>query len=235
MDRLAAAGTEHRRRIYARRGAGENQFGASFGDLRGLSKEIGPDQALALDLWATGNTDARLLACMIVEPSLMTDADLDPWLSDIDYYVLADEFSKVAARVPGVRDRMERWTASERDWTGQAGFDLLAQLAMDDPSLDDAFFLGWLGRIEREIHARPNRTRHAMNGAVLAIGLRDDPLRVAATEVARRMGPVIVDHGETGCVTPDAVQYIERAYARGAPRRARLARDRAKLGGKPAG
>lgn len=124
---------------------------------------------------------------------------------------------------------MERWTASDRDWTGQAGFDLLAHLAMNDPTPDDAFFLRWLRIIEREIHARPNRTRHAMNSALLAIGLRDDALRAAATESARRIGVVVVDHGETGCVTPDAVEYIARGYARAEPQRKRLVRARAKL------
>jgi hypothetical protein len=31
---------------------------------------------------------------------------------------------------------------------------------------------------------------------------------------AQRIGKVEVDHGETGCKTPDAAKYIERAAAR---------------------
>ena len=39
--------------------------------------------------------------------------------------------------------------------------------------------------------------------------------RVAA---AGRIGPVTVDHGRTGCVTPAAIPYIDRTWARNAAR-----------------
>jgi 3-methyladenine DNA glycosylase AlkD len=214
MARLEAAGSAKRRSINVRHGAGENQFGVSFADLRALAKEIGRDQTLAGELWSTGNNDARILACLVADPTRMTDADLDRWLAEIDYYVLCDTFAAVASGVPGVRERMERWTPSSRDWTGQAGYDLLGYLAMKDSTLPDGFFVDRLGTIEREIHSRGNRTRHAMNAALIAIGIRSEPLRVAATEAARRIGPVVVDHGRTGCVTPEAIAYIERTTAR---------------------
>jgi 3-methyladenine DNA glycosylase AlkD len=214
MTALAAAGTERNRTVAARRGAGANQFGVLFKELRALARRIGRDQALARGLWATGNTDARLLACMAAEPAWMTEAELDAWVSDITYYVLVDEFvSSVASRKPGVRVRMERWTFSARDWVAQAGWDLAAVLALRDPDLGDRFFLDLLTKIEREIGPAGNRTRHAMNGALIAIGLRNEELQWAAVAAAARIGPVVVDHGQTGCVTPAAIPYIEKATA----------------------
>ena len=53
-----------------------------------------------------------------------------------------------------------------------------------------------------------------MNSAMISIGSRNEVLRVAATEAARRIGKVYIDHGETYCKTPDAVTYIEKAFAR---------------------
>jgi hypothetical protein len=41
-------------------------------------------------------------------------------------------------------------------------------------------------------------------------------LRKKATDVAKRIGKVDVDHGDTSCKTPDAVEYIEKAAKRGA-------------------
>ena len=38
MSQLAAMGTEQNRRVYARRGAGDNQFGVSFANLNLLKK-----------------------------------------------------------------------------------------------------------------------------------------------------------------------------------------------------
>jgi len=217
MARLEEAGTEQNRTIYRRHGAKDPQFGVAFSVLRPLAKSIGRDHELARALWATGNTDARLLACMVADPKQTTDAELDAWLAEIDYYLLVDEFSRVAGLAPGVRARMERWTASARDWTSQAGWDLMGYLASTDAStdtsLDDAFFLAAIERIEREIDTAGNRTRHTMNGALIAIALRDDALREAAVAAAGRIGPVTVDHGETGCVTPGAIPYIEKSLA----------------------
>jgi hypothetical protein len=71
-----------------------------------------------------------------------------------------------------------------------------------------------LATIEREIHRSPNRARHAMNGAVIAIGTFKPSLRKKALETARRIGKVEVDHGETSCKTPDASSSILKASTR---------------------
>ena len=59
MSRLEALGDESIRKIYARQGAGDRQFGVLRGDLRGLAKKIKTNHPLALQLWGTGNADAR--------------------------------------------------------------------------------------------------------------------------------------------------------------------------------
>jgi 3-methyladenine DNA glycosylase AlkD len=230
LAELEAAGSERNRAIYLRHGAGENQYGVSFKDLRALAKRIGHDQVLARSLWATGNTDARCLACLVAEPDKIDDEELDAWLSSISYYLLVDVFiAEVASQVPGIRPRMERWTRSARDWTAQAGWDLAAVLADNEPDLPNRFFLELLAKIENEIRQAGNRTRHAMNGALIAIGLRNEPLREAAVDAAARIGQVVVDHGETGCVTPAAIPYIRKTLAyREAQAEKRAARAKAK-------
>lgn len=71
-----------------------------------------------------------------------------------------------------------------------------------------------LATIERRIHRSPNWARYAMNGALIAIGVYKPSLRVHALEVAKSIGKVEVDHGDTCCKTPDAVPYIEKASKR---------------------
>jgi 3-methyladenine DNA glycosylase AlkD len=215
LARLEAAGTEQNRKVYRRHGAHDPLFGVSFAALRALAKEARRDQELAGELWATGNYDARLLACLVADPAAVTEDDLDAWLGTIDVYVLVDVFvGSLAATVPGVRERADRWSASERDWTAQAGWDLYAQLALNDPDLPDAAFEALLARIEAGIAGAGNRTRHSMNGALIAVGMRNPELRAAAERVANRIGTVVVDHGRTGCVTPAAVPYLAKAWGR---------------------
>lgn len=215
LARLEAAGTEQNRRIYRRHGVRDPLFGVSFAVQNRLAKEAKRDAALAEGLWATGNSDARILACMVADPAAATEAGLDAWLAEIDSYGLVDVFvGSLAANVPGVRARADRWSASERDWTAQAGWDLYGQLALHDPELEEAVFVALLARIEAGIAGAGNRTRHSMNGALIAIGLRNPGLRAAAEGVAGRIGPVVVDHGRTGCVTPAAIPYMTRAWDR---------------------
>ena len=58
----------------------------------------------------------------------------------------------------------------------------------------------------------------AMNGALIGIGLRSAGREKKAVAVARRIGVVEVDHGETGCKTPDAAGYIAKTKAHRAKR-----------------
>jgi 3-methyladenine DNA glycosylase AlkD len=226
LARLEAAGTEQNRKIYRRHGARDPIFGVSFAVLHALAREAERDGALAASLWATGNYDARILACMVADQAAATEAGLDAWLAEIDVYVLVDVFvGSLATKVPGVRERADRWSASTRDWTAQAGWDLYGQLALHDPGLDDAVFSDLLTRIEAGIVGAGNRTRHSMNGALIAIGMRNAGLRAAAEGVADRIGPVVVDHGRTGCVTPAAIPYIAKAWDRRASKASAAAHD----------
>lgn len=93
------------------------------------------------------------------------------------------------------------------------GIDHELALALHPGDRPDAFFLEPLEAIEKEIHDRPNRVRHSMNQAVISIGVRNAALEKRARAVAKRIGKVEVDHGETSCKTPDAVAYIEKTKA----------------------
>ena len=70
-----------------------------------------------------------------------------------------------------------------------------------------------LGTIEAKIHKAKNRTRYSMNSALIGIGAYNAKLRKRALQVAKNIGTVEVDHGETGCKTPDAAAYIAKTVA----------------------
>lgn len=210
LKELEGFGTAQNRKVYGRHGVGANQYGVSFGNLRALGKEHLGNQKLAEELWESGNNDARVLATIIADPSAMTGRLIETWRKDLDNYVITDAFTGLVARTAHCRKKMEQWTTAKAEWTSRAGFGLLAHLAMRDPVLPDDYFETYLEMIEQEIHTRKNRTRDAMNSALIAIGVRNRHLQGKAIAAAKRIGKVEVDHGETGCKTPDAVSYIER-------------------------
>ena len=85
---------------------------------------------------------------------------------------------------------------------------------MDGDALPDEYFERFLSTIERDIHESQNRVRHEMNSALIAIGIRNPALEEKALAAAARIGKVEVDHGETGCKTPDAAGYIRKTLER---------------------
>lgn len=214
MAALERAGTAQNRKVYARHGVTGATFGVSYAELGKQKKRIGTDQALAEALWTTGNHDARVLATMIADPALATRALLAAWSRGINNYVITDAFAKLAAVSPYRRPVMEQWTKSKDEWVGAAGWNIAAHLAANEAALPDGYFSPFLATIVKRIHTSKNRVRYAMNGALIAIGLRSPALRAEALAAAAAIGKVVVDHGDTGCKTPDAASYIAKVAAR---------------------
>lgn len=215
LRELEALGSEPTRKTYRRHGVKGEQFGVLYAPLGKIAKRLKTDHPLARELWASGNHDARILATMIADPAVMTGAELDKWIRDVDNYVLADALTGLASRTPVARKKMEKWTRATHEWIGRIGWGMLARLAMSDGTLTDGDFDRYLAEIERRIHGSKNRIRDAMNMAVIAIGLRNSAFEKKAVAAAKRIGPVDVDHGETGCRTPDAAEYISKVKGRG--------------------
>ncbi len=215
MEQLQALGTEQTRKTYRRHGATGEVFGVLFSELRKLQKRCGTDQQLADALWAAGIHDTRVLATLIAEPAAMTDAKLEEWVEQVDSYPLVDAVAELAAKTSTAVQRMKAWIASGREWVTAAGWQVVSILASrGNGDLDDNAYRDYLEQIERTIHSSPNRVRHSMNGALIAIGLRNQELQADALAAAERIGRVVVDHGQTNCKTPDAISYIRRAVLR---------------------
>lgn len=212
MTRLQTLGTAQNRKVYARHGVTGRTFGVSYANLGKLAKEIGTDQALAEELWATGNHDARVLAAMIADPAAVGASVLERWKDDLDSYPLADAFSAFAARTAHAKDAMKAWIGSRKEFVAAAGWNLVSYLsaarALTENELERK-----LPVIEKGIHESANRVRYAMNNALISIGVLGGKLQEKAVAAARRIGPVEVDHGETGCKTPDAEAYIAKTLA----------------------
>ena len=220
MKKLESLGTAQNRKVFSRHGFADNFFGVSFGDLNKLKKKIGTDDKLARQLWRTGNLDGRFLATMVGDPEKMTFKDLDGWGKDLDNYMVTDCFSRyLASQTPHAKKAAEKWIKSKSEWIGQAGWVCMSVLAMIDQELSDSYFDGHLKTIEKGIHERKNRVRHAMNMALISIGMRNPALEKKAFAAARRIGKVEVDHGDTSCKTPDAIPYIKNAKAQRAKRK----------------
>jgi hypothetical protein len=158
--------------------------------------------------------DARILATKIADPERLDPKTLDAWVAGLRNYVEVDALAEVAARAPNARGTMDRWMASDAEWITAAGWKVMAHLARTEGALSDADCDRFLATVERDIHGAPNRVRHEMNSALIAIGGYHPALTEKALAAAARIGKVEVDHGDTDCKTPDAAGYIRKVLER---------------------
>ena len=201
--------------IYKRHGSGDNVFGVLTSEVAKLHKRIKTDHALAMELWKTGNAEARILALQIADASRLNRADADRLLADAPVRFVGPYLAALLARTPSADETMRAWMRSPDESSREMGYALLAVRLKNDPgSISEADAEKFLATIEKEIHRSPNWARYAMNNALIAIGVAKPALRKMAVAAASRIGKVAVDHGETSCKTPDAASYIEKSAAR---------------------
>lgn len=90
MHELEQMGSVQTRNTYQRHGFKEPMYGVKIGDLKKLANKIKKDHELGLELYRTGNYDAKYLAQYIVDPKKMTKKILDEWISSADGYSLSE-------------------------------------------------------------------------------------------------------------------------------------------------
>jgi 3-methyladenine DNA glycosylase AlkD len=212
MEQLEAFGSEQTRKTWCRHGAAEPMFGVKFGDLAKLQKRIKVDHALAAELWRTGNHDARLLACMVADAAAITEKELKTWASEVKDSSTAEALAALASRTPMAAKIREVWLADSK--MRRAGWSMVGHCAKEGVSIDEPTALGYLKRIEADIHGAENWTRRTMMYVLIGIGGRSTTARKAAEAAIKRIGPVAFDPGNTACEFPDAIPYIAKIWAR---------------------
>jgi 3-methyladenine DNA glycosylase AlkD len=215
MAEMKKRGTAQAVKIYKRHGMSEPLYGVSFADLYKFRNEIKRDHELALQLWNTGNGDAKHLATMIADPGQFKSKQLDSLVKGQNCTGVCDLTGGLVAKTKFAREKADKWICSNDEWIGRTGWNVVSALALDpNNGLPDSYFEDHLKTIRNDIHGAKNFTRHMMNLALISIGGRNTKLRKLAEEAAKRIGKVEVDHGETDCKTPEAIPYIAKIWAR---------------------
>ena len=220
MADLRKKGTEKTRKIYARHGmATDNVFGVSVADLKLTAKSIKGQQALACELYDTGNLDAMYLAGMVADGSQMTRDTLNTWAEGAANLQMIAEYTVpwVAVENPHARDLAIQWIKSKKERVACSGWCTYAGLVATQPdeALDLAEIQGLLSTVVTGIGSARNRVRYTMNGFVIAVGTYVKPLLKQAKASARQIGAVSVDMGDTACNVPLASACIEKIEAAG--------------------
>ena len=184
-----------------------NTYGVSVPVLRKMARETGRDHELALALWASGIHEARLLACFIDRPDMVTEEQMEGWVKDFDSWDICDQCcSNLFDRTPVAHEKAVAWCEREEEFVRRAGFVLMAALSVHDKKASDEVFLRFLPLIKEYATDQRNFVKKAVNWALRQIGKRNPKLNGAALKTAEEIKKI--DSRSARWIASDAIREL---------------------------
>lgn len=213
LQQLEQLATERTKKIYMSNGAKEPVFGVATGAMKPMKRIIKKNQALADELYATGNYDAMYFAGVIADPLVMTEEHFDRWIADAYFYMISDFVVAVTlAESPLAQLIADKWINSGDELVMSAGWSCYCWLLgnQKDDQFDKEKLAGMLQRVQKEIKDAPERTKVSMNNFVYTVGLSYIPLHDEALAISKAIGPIeIVREGKKNSIL-NAYEAIEK-------------------------
>lgn len=166
----------------------DGALGVAIRDIQALAKLLGKNHDLALELWATGIYEARLLASYVDDPACVTPEQMDRWCEDFDNWGVCDTVCfALFDRTPHAWSKVAQWAREDREFVKRAAFALLWGLTVHDKKATDEPFLKGLELVERAAGDERHFVKKGVSMALRATGKRNPALRAAAVTVAERL------------------------------------------------
>jgi len=163
-------------------------LGISIPTLRKLARPLRRQHETARALWQTDIHEARLLASMIDDPRLVTSAQMETWVADINSWDLCDQLCiNLFCHTPHAYAKARQWHRKKPEYTRRTGYVLMAALAVHDKEATDADFIPFLAALHHGATDSRNFVKKAVNWALRQIGKRNPSLQQRATQLAREL------------------------------------------------
>jgi len=190
-----------------------DDHGVNLGKLRALAKRLKTQHPLALELWATGDSAARLVALLVCRPKEFSRNQLDAMMREARASKVRDWLiNYVVTKSPHAEELRVAWSADPDATVRSAGWALTAERVrknadgLDLPQLLDV--------VEAEMKAAPDRLQWEMNNTLAYIGIEHSELRDRALEIGERL-EVLKDYPTSpGCTSPYAPVWIAEMVRR---------------------
>ena len=210
MTELASLEDPRARAVNERHG---DDHGVNLGQLRAVAKRLKTQQELARELWATGDTAARLLALLICRPKAFERDELDTMLREARTPKVQDWLvNYVVKKNAHAGELRVAWTADPDPVVASAGWALTTERVARKPEGLD--LPGLLDVIEAEMRGAPDRLQWAMNHCLAQIGIEHAEHRARAIGIGERL-QVLVDYPTPpNCTSPFAPVWITEMVRR---------------------
>lgn len=213
LAQLEKLGNDKVRAMHVRNGAGENLFGAKLGDIRTLAAKIKTNDALARELWDTGNIDAMLLAILLLTPETLSRETMDRMVRSATFAQVADWLNAYVVKNHPEKELLRQaWMEDADPWAARAGWTLTSGRVARSPEGLDLPAL--LDRIESEMGSAAAAAQWTMNSCLANIGIHFPAHRKRAIAIGETLG-IFRDYPVSkGCTSPFAPIWINEMVRR---------------------
>ena len=221
ISQAESLGSARTKKQYISQGAVEPLFGNTITSLKPIAKKLlkqDNTQDLAFELYNTGNYDLMYLAGMIVDPTLMTKADFDGWMTKAYFHMISDYIIAVSlSEVDIAQEVADAWILSSEDLYKSAGYSTYSWKIASSP---DTLFnknnlLKMLNTVEATIHDASGRAKYSMYYFLYNVGVSYTPLHEEAMAVANRIGDVTIIDAKEKTRTYSASKEIMKQVDKG--------------------
>lgn len=210
MAELAGLDDPRMRAVNERHG---DDHGVHLGKLRTLARRLKTQPDLARELWATGDTAARLLAVLVSRPKAYGRDELDTMLREARAPKVHDWLvNYVVKKSPYAEELRLAWTEDPDPVVASAGWALTAERVAKKPEGLDLD--GLLDTVEAEMKDAPDRLQWAVNHCLAQIGIHHSEHRARAVAIGERL-EVLKDYPTPpNCTSPYAPVWIAEMVRR---------------------
>lgn len=191
-----------------------------MGDLKRRGKDIGKDHALAQELWSTGAFHPRLLATLIFDKKLLTQAVIDRLASDMQ------------SHDPRERDNLSEWLLANQLMKDRRLSSLVETWEQNSsPTLRRLFWyhqarLRWTGQeppgnsedlldsLEKHMARAEPEVQWTMNFCACWIGLHEKSLRPRCLALGEKLGLYKDDPVPKNCTPSYLPEFIRTELAK---------------------
>ena len=190
-----------------------DDHGVNLTKLREIAKRLGKQQELAVELWATGDTAARLLALLICKPKAFSRGELDSMLREAGSPKAHDWLvNYVVKKGPHAEELRVAWMHDPDPVVASAGWALTSERVAKKPEGLD--LPGLLDTIEAHMRDAPERLQWGMNHTLAFIGIEHPEHRARALDIGERL-EVLRDYPTPpNCTSPFAPAWINEIVRR---------------------
>jgi 3-methyladenine DNA glycosylase AlkD len=192
----------------------KDAIGVTVPEIRKIAKTVGKNHKIALELWDSKIHDARVLASMVDDPKLVTEAQMESWVKEISSWDVCDSCcGNLFDKTKFAYTKATEWSKRKEEYVKRAGFALMAYIAVHDKAASNNELAKFLPIIERESVDDRNFVKKAVNWALRQIGKRNKELNRQAISMAERI--ILKDSKSARWIATDALRELKSDAVQG--------------------